>query len=104
MASLVSLTSMSPRITARISRSSCSSSDSPRNLPITNRAFAVLLSGISRSRASASMVGVSGVATRSVGCASSGPAAALANWATCAFAEYPHPGQWTMLSSPTAVR
>ena len=50
------------------------------------------------------MVGVSGVATRSTGCASSGSGAALANWATWPLAEYPHPGQWTMLSSPTAVR
>ena len=75
LASLVSLTSISPRITASTNFSTASSPST--SVATMKTALAVLRRGRSSSWASASIVGVSGVAIRSIPAASSRPAASF---------------------------
>jgi len=82
-ASLVSLTSMSPRTIA-----STSSSRAPPSSPaVRNTAFAVRAAGISRNALSSSIVRAPGVSTRSSGNGASGAAGVLPKRAIWRFAE-----------------
>ena len=105
LASLISLTSRSPRITARTRRSPDSPPASAAlKRPIRKTAFAVRLSGTSRKAASSAIVAAPGVATFSRGAGSSAAASALAKRATSVLAAYPQASHRARVFSPTSLR